>query len=284
MGLMRIVVAMLGMVFLVTGMPARGQQGPADSGQDFPARSLPVARMFQARAGTNFLYAVPAGRKALLVDFYTTNPTSVMIVNTPVLEVGRHLFRIGADQYADPGIIGRDYGSNGAHFAPIILNAGERFAITTSVGGETFWGVVIEFDAASPLARADLRTWNAGRNTIFTMPADGSIALGSQPSNGASNPASALASLTYVNGGENQRSLGGIYIVPRGEIASAANRFAGQIRIAPHGVLSKSIPAGLAAGDHVVVTVDAAGGEQFAWFNYRLLDSVRTRGTPPRRH
>ncbi|MDH7972889.1 hypothetical protein QH494_11895 [Sphingomonas sp. AR_OL41] len=275
---MRIFVAALCMVLLGLAAPVDGQRLPTDGVADFPGRSLPVARMFQARAGANFLYAVPAGRKALIVDVYTTNPTSVMIVNTPSVEIGGHLFRIGVDQYAEPGIVGRNYGSGGARFAPILLNPGERLAVTASVGGETFWAVVIEFDAASPLARADLRTWRAGRNILFTMPADRSIAPGSPGSGEVSVGATATAGLTYVNGGEDQRTLGGIYIVPRGETVSATYQVVGRNRIAPHGVFSRSVPGGLAGGDTMMLMVDTAGGEQFAWFNYRLLDRPRSRG------
>lgn len=275
---MRIFVAALFMVFLGMEAPVGGQRPPTDSVVDFPGRSLPVARMFQARAGANFLYAVPAGRKALLVDFYITNPTPVLIVNSPSVEIGGHLFRIGADQYIEPGSVGRAYSWGGARFAPILLNPGERFAVTASVGGETFWAAVIEFDAASPLSRADLRTWRAGRNILFTMPADKSIAPGLPGPGELSVGATATAGLTYANGGEDQRSLGGIFIVPRGESASATYQVVGKNRIAPHGVLSRTVPGGLAGGDAVTLMVDAAGGEQFAWLNYRLLDRPRPRG------
>lgn len=238
----------------------------------FPQCSFPPAYLIGAGSGDNDLYTVPAQRKAVIQDFIVTNVSGDTITYFPQIKIGATYYKIGqAANEPDDGF-GHNYGMSSTKNAmPIVLSAGEKFSVNCSTAGLTIWVNIIEFDAYSPLARADIRNWIAGENTLLTVPAGRTIHIGSVGFSVNNNPASAVQGINYLNNSGASRTFTGIYIVPAGGAIAANNTFATSNVISNGLGFTKFFPGCLYPGDSIVIDMDSAAAGQFMWCNYFLI-------------
>ncbi len=240
---------------------------------NYPNRSFPVAYTNNSASGHNDLYTVPAGRKAIWIDYLVTNSTVGAIGHNPEIKISGTYYSIGTTVSESAGGLGHNYAPHGStRFSQtILLNAGESFSVKTDAVGLTIWPNIIEFDDSSPLNRASLSSWSSGDNTLFTVPAGKTIYIGSLAPNSLANlPSIALAGITYFNVSGSTRTMGKINIVPSGGSVGATNQFAGSNSVLNNSGFSKYFHGCLGAGDFISINTDANTAGQFAWINYVL--------------
>lgn len=232
--------------------------------------TFPVVRNYALPAGDQALYTVPAGKKALVVDLWVTNPTAGSITYFPKLTTPNGTFQIGASVTEGAAGIGHNYGNNGTlgRSIPIVLNAGEIFIINSSALGMSVWVSVIEFDASSALSRWDIQTWVNGNNVLYTHPAGKTVVFGNIGYSSTNSPVPSLTGVVISNGSGSTRTYVGPYIVPSAGSPSTANQFGGSNAVFNGSIFTKYFPGGLAAGDTIVITTsDANNTGQIAWVN-----------------
>lgn len=277
---------------VVTETGARGTPGrDAPSGDRsssavhpgfYPNAAHPVARTHDAQIGHNDLYVVPVGRKAVYFETWITNPTAVTVGWYPEVKTSDGYVRLGPVAAESSGGIGHMYGSGGTRTMPIVLNAGETLSINSDTAHATFWAHLIEFDAASPLARADIGiagdlSWVVGDNILPVPVAEGMTVGFGVPGFGASNnPPLAVTGLGIVNGSTATVIYTGPFVVPAGGAPSAIpgsnNQFAGANTLSGGGgTFCKYFPGGMAPGDSLVINSNSSAPGQVAWTNYWLL-------------
>jgi hypothetical protein len=237
----------------------------------FPNLKYPAVRTSAAISGNNLLYTVPAGRKALVVDYIVSNSTASAIVNYPFVRIGGVDYRTGASFNEPANGWGHNYSFASSRSQPIVLNAGESFGVVTDAAGLTIWAHIIEFDELSPFSRADIRNWTAGANTLLLVPANKTIAIGAMGLTSGNLPAPNATGIVYFNASGATRTLSAINIVPFGEGVALANQFATTNNVFNNTLFSKFFHGNLAAGDSIVLTSDSDAAGQFAWCNYLLL-------------
>ena len=276
---------------IVTETGARGAAGrdaptgehsatPVNAGF-YPRAAHPIARTHAAVVGHNDLYTVPAGRKALFFDAWITNLTAVPIGWYPELRIGDTYYRLGSIAAENPAGIGHNYSSSGIRTIPILLNAGETFGINSDTSNAVFWAHIIEFDATSPLARADIGTgtspWVAGDNIFpITIPPGATIGFGVPGYGTSNNPGYNITGIALINGSASFITYTGPYMVPAGgtksSVPGGANQFGGtNTLISNGGAFFKYFPGGLAPGDSIVINSSSAAAGQLAWTNYWLF-------------
>lgn len=236
----------------------------------FPAMKLPTARSFSLAVGENDLYTVPPGRKALYLDVMVTNPTGASISYYSSIKISGTYYRISTTISEPSQGIGHNFGLVASRGTPIVMNAGESISVNATATGMTAWAYIVEFDDASPLNRADLKTFASGNNTLYTVPTGKSIALGVPGITAANQPAFQMSGMVYMNGSGSTRTLTGIYLVPSGGNVSSSNQFAGLNTVTTNTGFSKFFFGGLAAGDQIIFVLDSNASGQYAWMNYVL--------------
>jgi hypothetical protein len=197
-----------------------------------------------------------------------TNSTGGSISYYPEIKISATYYRIGSTSNESSGGIGHNYGMLPNRSQPILLDAGETFAVNSNAVGLTIWSNIIEFDNTAKLKRADLRTWATGENTLFTAPANKTVSFGLPGLTIANLPATQQTAICYVNGSGSSRTLSAIHIVPSGGSTNVNNQFAGSNTIGNGNAFGKFFYGNLNAGDSVVLVTDANTAGQFAWVNY----------------
>ncbi len=235
----------------------------------FPQCSFPPAYVIGAASGDNDLYTVPAQRKALIQDFIVTNVSGGAISYFPQIKIGATYFAIGKPLTEANNGFGHNYGMSQANNSqPIVLNAGEKFSVNCSGAGLSIWANIIEFDAYSPLSRADIRNWIAGNNTLLTVPVGRTIHIGSLGFTVSNNPSTTIQGINYFNNSGGSRSFTGIYIVPSGGSPAGNNTFATANTIGNGLGFTKFFPGCLHPSDSIVIDMDSGAAGQFMWCNY----------------
>jgi len=238
----------------------------------YPQCIFPPAYINGAAAGDNDLYIVPAQRKALIQDFIVTNVSGGAINYFPQIKIGSTYYKIGQGLSEPHNGFGHNYGmSQSKNCQPIVLNAGEIFSVNCSDPGLTIWGNIIEFDAYSPLARAEIRNWTAGLNTLVTVPAGRTIHIGSIGFTVSNNPTTTIQGINYFNNSGASRTFNGIYIVPSGGAPAGNNTFATSNTIFNGLGFTKFFPGCLHPGDSIQIDMDSGAAGQFMWCNYFVL-------------
>jgi hypothetical protein len=189
--------------------------------------------------------------------------------------------RLGSNTIENPGGIGHNFGSGAIKTIPIVLNAGETLSINSDGAHVTFWAHLIEFDATSPLARADIGIsagtgWIAGDNELPITIAEGStIGFGIPGFNQSNNPPSIITGFALINQSAAAVTYTGPFIVPAGATPSAspgsANQFAGGNTLFSGGTFFKYFPGGMAPGDTIVINSNSGATGQIGWTNYWLI-------------
>jgi len=223
--------------------------------------------------GDNDLYTPVTGRKALVRDYIVTNNTGGGITHFPKIKIGGTYWQIGQSVTEGAAGLGHNYGLNAIHNAqPILLNAGETFAVNTSALGLTIWLNVVEFADSVPFFRADKHGgWINGANTLFTVPANKTLCIGQFTTLAvANNPQIGICGINYMNGTGGSVNLSTINIVPFGGSPGASNQFAGPGSILTGQGFSKFFHGNIGEGDFISLTVDSTNAQQFAHFNYVL--------------
>lgn len=238
----------------------------------YPNAKSPSAVTLNSIVGNNDLYEVPVGKKALVYDYTATNSTAGTINHYPQLKIGATYYRIGTAVAEGSGGTGQghNYGmSSIRQSAPIVLNAGESFAVNTDAVGLSIWTHIIEFDASAPLSRATITNFVVGDNTLLTVSAGKTIVIGSQGFTSTNNPNANQNGIVYFNNSGASRTMGGIYLVPNGSSAVNANRFAASnVVINPAG-FTKFLAGNIASLASIVMNIDSNAAGQIAWCNYQ---------------
>jgi len=236
----------------------------------FPGQKYPSVYVSNSISGDNDLYTVPTGKKAVVFDYVATNNTGGTIAHYPQIKISGTYYRIGATQ-SDTAALGHNYGMTGSRGAPIVLNAGETFAINSNAVDLAIWANIIEFDDTSPLARADIKTWSVGNNSLFTVPTGKTVSFGIPGLASSNQPAVNVTGLLYVNNSGSSRTLSAIYLLPSGGSVGNQNQFAAPGTVSDKAIFSKYFHGNLAPGDQIILVVDSAAAGQFAWINYSLF-------------
>lgn len=239
---------------------------------NFPNGKFPSAYTTSSVSGYNDIYSVPAGKKALISDFFTTNVTGSSTVISPNIKISSTYYRLGSDYTENNSTYGHNYGMSQSRSAPIILNEGETFSINSTQSGVTFWLSVVEFDQVSPLNRADIRNWISGDNTLITVPTNKTISIGGIGHNQANNPGSSITGLLICNNSGSSRSLSSVNLVPFGDSPNSNNTFITTNTIFNTSIFSKYMHGNLNSGDYININLDHTGNSVFAWINYIETD------------
>jgi hypothetical protein len=234
----------------------------------YPNATFPTARTFSTAVGSNDLYTVPAGRKAFVQDYWVTNSTGGTIAHYPQLKISGTYYTLGRSQNEAAAGIGHNYGMNGTNSIPIILNAGETYAVNADTIGLTVWVSIVEFDSTSSLYRTELTSWVNGNNTLFTMPANSNVCFGVPAFNASNNPTNATTGLAYFNASGSTVTLSGVWIVPTAGSPSTANQIGGSNSVTNGSIFCKFFPGNLTSGDTIVLNSNSSTTGQFAWINY----------------
>lgn len=238
----------------------------------YPNESHPSGYTVSCANGANDLYTVPTGRKALVSDVIVTNISGGSVAYKPQLKaVGGTYYDLGNSKSESDQGIGHVYGMNSINFsAPIVLNAGETFAVFTNASGMAMWAYIVEFDASSPLSRADLTTFVSGDNTLFTVPTGKTVSFGGTQGSIANQPVLSLNAFVYRNSTGSTVSMGSINMVPSGGSPGVGNQFATTNSVVTGTGFSKYFAGNLSPGDFVSINVNSTAAGQIAWVNYIL--------------
>jgi|GEM_PF-7049859 len=238
----------------------------------YPNATFPAASTLNSANGHNDLYTVPAGRKALVIDYIKTNSTGGAINSFPEIKIGSTYYQLGNSLSEVSGGIGHNYGMTSGNFSQsIVLNAGEKFSVNCDAPGLSVWVNIIEFDAASPLGRADIQTWVNGANTLFTVPVGKTVSFGATTLQANSNnPGTIITSYVYRNTSGSSRTISTVNIVPSGGSPAANNQFVGSNVIFNGQGFNKYFHGNMRPGDFINVNSDSNAAGQYAWINYVL--------------
>lgn len=217
-------------------------------------------------------YTCPVGRKALVLDLIMTNNTGATVTYYPLIKIAGTYYKIGASKSENPAGLGHNYGMAAQNSSqPILLNAGETFAVHTDNPNSSIWPNIIEFSDNTPIFRADLTTWINGNNILFTVPVGKTIFAGvlGHPS-ATNNPAPQAMSIVYFNNSGVTVTISSINFVPVSGSPGSANQFAAPGAIVDQLGFPKYFHGGLGGGDQIVFQSNSAAAGQYAWMNYVL--------------
>lgn len=228
-------------------------------------RVISTANRINLPSGDTDLYTVPAGKKALVVDATTTNPAAsgATIQSKAQYKSGgvytKYDFITGGA--FTPGTYG-----NLALLVPMLLLAGESFAVNADNAGMSIWMFILEFDASVPINIARLSTTIAsGDNTLFTAPSNGTELFPNLEAVSAGAPTK--GSLFYFNNSGVNRTIGW-NLVPSGGSVADANKIANNVSVTSPSVNVKNYYGGMAAGDVISLNTDANTAGQSAFVIY----------------
>lgn len=218
--------------------------------------------------GDRDLYTCPTGRRAMVMFVSIRNAgTGTMTVYAEVKNGGTY-YRITTNTSVAIATISTIDRS-------IILDAGETYAINVSqtTPSTTVWAQIIEFDASSPIKRSGLLSMAAGNNTLYTVPS-GMMAVVLGAAYGAGTDFNAQSpGIVYVNDSGGTRTWI-TYAVPSGQSIGAGTQTAASTTTADKTrvVISGAVAgATLAAGDAIVINLDASTAKQVGWVNVAEL-------------
>lgn len=234
----------------------------------FPNASYPSGATKNLAAGWNDIGGVvPANRKRLVYDYFVTNQTAGSILHRPGVKISGTYYYLGGSLTEPTSGVGHNYGMGPTKFSnPIVLNAGESFAVNTDVLGLEVVLVTVEFDATSPISRASITNWIVGDNVLLTVDSGKTVFTGSvSPSNANNNPTPLIQSFAYYNFTGGSATISAInYVIP----------VVGTIQMAAPGTVLtgngfvKYLPGNLPSGSQIVIPNTSATAGQIAWLNY----------------
>lgn len=243
-------------------------QGSLNAG--FPSVIYPNAFKTDLVAGSNIIYTVPKGRKAIMYDYIVTNVSGATISNYPELKIGNTYYRLGSVMNENTNGFGHNYAmSSVKNSSPIVLNENESISINCSGIGLTVWGNIVEFDKSSSIQRADITNFVVGANTLLSVKGRKGITSGQIGMSTSSNlPNCNYNGFAYFNNSGATVNISSINIVPNGGIVEAKNTFVTTNAILNGAGFTKFFHGNLNQGDSIVITVDSAAPGQFMWLNY----------------
>ncbi len=247
----------------ITGIGAGLGAGPYSA--YMPNPSYPPAYVINAASsGDRDLYTVPAGRKALLLGWVTTNPSST-IQSFLETKISGSYYRLTQGS-ANSGNFGQDELFN-VDIPPKVLNAGETLSISMNNAGLSTWAHLVEFDASSPLRSVTLTSPAFGHNTLYTVPVSKTFEV--LPTFGTDNNVFyfGLRSRLFCTNLSNPQFVVNAYAVPSGGTPSASNQIASGIPVANTSTLI-ALYGSLAPGDFIDVQVTSGNASgQMVWLN-----------------
>ncbi len=223
---------------------------------------FPSAYGINLAAGDVDLYAVPSGKKALVIDVTFTNPADNPEGNVAcdaAVKIGGNYHRF---DYAAVTAMPGTYGSTSA-LAPFLLKSGETFAVHTSASGLSVWPYIIEFDEAAQIYDARLMALRSGENTLFTLHENASISFVGMP---AANPGPMRGRIWYYNLSGASRNVQ-INAVPRAAVPAPGNAIF-NATVSERQMAQPLLYGGLSAGDFINITTDNGAASQIAWAVY----------------
>ena len=212
------------------------------------------ANRAQLAAGNTDVYTAPPARRAAVyaVHFFNTaNPGTAAFAEAKISGVYLPL-------QSSVTVAGKSAVTSSIGY---VLEPGETLAVNTATGGRiNFFASIIEFDATSSLRTVTLRTFVAGNNTAYTVPAMKTAVI---LSNGL---LSGGGTATYVNTSGSTRSEH-LNVVPAIGTPAIGNQISADTNVTNNNALVISIADTMSTGSMLSISVDAATATQFFWIS-----------------
>jgi hypothetical protein len=227
---------------------------------------ISTANIINLPSGTTDLYTCPVGRKAIVLETTFTNPTGsgVTIQCFAQYKVnGVYTTYDFVSNAPAPGTIGST-----SLLVPMLLNAGETFAVNANNTGLSLWSYIVEFDNTANIAVAKLATFSSGDNTLFTVPSNGLYLISNLEAVGAGSPLK--GTIYYFNNSGVNRTVG-INLVPAGGSTNVNNQIRSGTSVSSPSMLVTTFYGGLKQNDFININTDSNAAGQHAFIIYQLL-------------
>lgn len=226
--------------------------------------ALPVCRGNNMASGSNDLYTVPVGKRAMICSMNTFKPGAGTTNFYPEIKISGVYYRLRA---AVPNVTNARVNVTGVRY---IAEAGETLSVRTDSSGLNAWVKVIEFSIDVPLYSPKLLSLSTGDNTIYTVPTGKSVNIinGLFENTGLAVLLGQLhSSLLYANESGASRTLKWS-VIPSGQSNGVGFNIATSFVVANTSSSAAFFSAGsLNTGDSVILNIDAGTATQLAWLN-----------------
>ena len=257
-------------------VPGSSGSGPASTSTTLthgilglPVTNLKVistANSIATAAGDTDLYTVPSNKKALVVDTTFTVPTGNPSSVTCFAQFKTSGVYTKYDFVCNNNTAGTLGGT--ALLVPMLLVAGESFAVNCNNAGISLWPMILEFDSTAAINISRITSLSVGDNTVFTLTNNGVQILSNIESVAAGAPFK--GSLYYFNNSGISRTIGW-NLVPSGGSPGNSNQIGSGISVSSPAVSLRTYYGGSKTGDFVSVNTDANTAGQVAWVIYQYL-------------
>lgn len=227
---------------------------------------ISTANVINLASGTTDLYTCPIGKKALVIETTFTNPTGsgVTIQCFAQYKVnGVYTTYDFVSNAPAPGTIG-----NTSLLVPMLLNAGESFAVNANNPGLSLWSYILEFDSSANINVAKLATFSSGDNTLFTVSANGLYLISNVEGVSAGSPFK--GTIYYFNNSGISRTIG-VNLVPAGGSTNVNNQIRSGTSVTSPSILITTFYGGLKQNDSISINTDSNASGQHAFIIYQLL-------------
>lgn len=211
--------------------------------------------------GNNDVYTVPAGRKAIVINFGFTNTSGGNVGVYPQLGISATYYKVGPTQTISTSTY---FSGNFQQIPEMVLLAGDVLSFNcATTAGLVIWATVVEFSASSPVTTYRNMALANGDNTLYTVPAGISamvmraLAIGEWGGAGFwyyMNSSASPATLNWYNIPSGQ-SKGNATITTVASVVTAGT------------TARQAIASVLAPGDVILVNTNLNLGGQIAWIN-----------------
>jgi hypothetical protein len=200
-------------------------------------------------ATTTDLYTVPAGKRAVISVSMHHNTNAAACTIQQMLKAASVYYPLGGQVSVAAGGIN----SNGSFL--YVFEAGESWAITTSVSGLNLWGRIVEFDNDAPLKSGRVLTLLNGDNLLYTAPAGKTVYV----QGGIWLPPAQAPSMNIINASGATRTFSSFGTAAGVTASSTGARVHNGVAIANNAIGFCVVPPNLGAGESIVFTSDGAG-------------------------
>jgi hypothetical protein len=226
---------------------------------NLPGLAVRSIKVTTSATGDVDLYTCPANKKAFLYSVNLFNGSSSSANVYLEAKIGSVYYPIGTLASILNGVSGIRVPST-----PFVIEAGEKFAFSTSQEPFNAIGMVLEFDDTAEIKTARLTSLTLGDNVLYTCPGGKSAIT---VNNSFSPGGSTNSCLSYYNASGISRAFKA-HVVASGGTAGTTNQIAfNNVSSGPGSANPQAAAAifGLNAGDFVNINTDSGDATQFAW-------------------
>jgi len=227
---------------------------------------ISTANVINLPSGTTDLYTCPTGKKALVVETTFTNPTGNAFTVQCFAQYKVNGVYTTFDFVSNapaPGTIGST-----SLLVPMLLNAGESFAVNANNTGLSLWSYILEFDSSANINVARLGTFSSGDNTLFINPSNGLQLMANVEGVAAGSPLK--GTIYYFNNTGISRTIG-MNLVPAGGSTNVNNQIRSGTSVTSPSMLITTYYGGLKQNDFININTDSNAAGQHAFVVYQSL-------------